>query len=42
VTALIFDSKTTQKAVAEVQLSNRDRLLFPGMIVEVTVGQNSQ
>ena len=41
VTALIFDSKTTQKAV-EVQLSNRDRLLFPGMIVEVTVGQNSQ
>ena len=42
VTALIFDPKTTQKAVAEVQLSNRDRLLFPGMIVEVTVGQNSQ
>ena len=42
VTALIFDSKTTQKAVAEVQLSNSDRLLFPGMIVEVTVGQNNQ
>jgi HlyD family secretion protein len=42
VTAVIFDSKTTQNVIAEVQLSNRDRLLFPGMIVEVTVGQNSQ
>ena len=31
--------ETTQRVVAEVQLSNRDRLLVPGMKVEVTLVQ---
>jgi len=32
----------TQRVFVEVQLSNRDRLLIPGMKVEVTLVQNSQ
>jgi HlyD family secretion protein len=31
----------TQRAIAEVELSNRDRLLVPGMSVEVTLAQKN-
>ncbi len=42
VTALTFKLEATQSVVAEIQLSNHDRLLVPGMSVEVTLVQNSQ
>jgi RND family efflux transporter MFP subunit len=42
VTALHSNLETTQRVVAEVQLSNRDHLLAPGMRVEVTLVQDSQ
>jgi len=42
VTALTFKLEATQSVVGEIQLSNHDRLLVPGMSVEVTLVQNSQ
>jgi HlyD family secretion protein len=42
VTALTFKLEATQSVVAEIQLSNHDHLLVPGMSVEVTLVQNSQ
>jgi len=42
VTALTFKLEATQSVVAEIRLSNHDRLLVPGMSVEVTLVQNSQ
>jgi HlyD family secretion protein len=41
VTLLQSKLEKTQRAVAEVELSNRDRLLVPGMNVEVTLVQNN-
>ena len=41
VTLLQSKLEKTQRAVAEVQLSNRDRLLVPGMNVEVTLVQKN-
>jgi membrane fusion protein (multidrug efflux system) len=42
VTPLQSRLEKTQSVFVEVQLSNRDRLLVPGMKVEVTLVQNSQ
>jgi RND family efflux transporter MFP subunit len=41
VTLLQSKLEKTQRVVAEVELSNRDRLLVPGMNVEVTLVQNN-
>jgi RND family efflux transporter MFP subunit len=41
VTLLQPQLEKTQRVVAEVELSNRDRLLVPGMNVEVTLVQNN-
>ena len=40
VTLLQSKLEKTQRVFVEVQLSNRDRLLVPGMKVEVTLVQN--